>query len=154
MQTFFREHILGAKQMDFNHYLRLIGMRADVTWAPAVNQDGKHAVDLRVWPLSPGGEVKLRITHPNSAWARAGLRSGDKLVSADGKLIPDWPAFRNWLRQLKIGDTGRLTIVRDGTSKTVEVPLSPYDVPTVRLAGLSDATPAQIGLRNAWMDAK
>lgn len=154
MREFFKSHISGAKRIEFDHYLGLIGIRADVTWSPAVDATGKPVVDLRIGPLSMEGELKLRIINPQSTWGKAGLHTGDKLVTVDGTPVSTWPDFRNWLRKIKIGDTGRLVIVRDGITKTVEVPFTPFDVPTVRLVEVNNPTPKQVRLRNAWVGAK
>ncbi len=48
---------------------------------------------------------------------------------------------------------GRLEIMRGGVRKTIEVPITGYDVATVRIIELNTATPRQIALRNAWTRA-
>jgi len=153
MKSFFQDYIYGAKLVDFDRYLGLIGMRADVTRSPALNPDGKPAVDLRIGPLSPEGEVILRITNPQSSWGKAGLHTGDRLLSVDDTRVTTWSDFRGWLRKLKIGDVGRLVFVSNGVTKTVEVPIKPYDVPTVHLVDLPNVTAKQLALRQAWMNA-
>ena len=153
MKSFFRDHIYGAKQVDFDRYLGLIGMRADVTRSPALNPDGQPAVDLRIGPLSVEGEVILRITNPQSAWGKAGLHTGDRLLSVDGTRVTSWSDFRGWLRKLKVGDVGRLVVVSNGITKTVEVPIKPYDIPTVHVVELPNATAKQLALRQAWLNA-
>jgi predicted metalloprotease with PDZ domain len=153
MQSFFRDHIYGAKLVDFDRYLGLMGMRADVTRSPALGSDGKPAVDLRIGPLNFEGELILRITNPQSAWGKAGLHTGDRLLSADDTHITSWPDFRGWLRKLKVGDVGRLVVVSNGITKTVEVPIKPYDVLTVHVVDLPNATAKQLALRQAWMNA-
>ena len=153
MREFFKDHIYGAKQIDFNHYLGFIGLRAEVTWSPAIDAGGKPVVDLRIGPLSTEGELKLRITNPTSTWGKAGLHTGDKLLSVDGTPVSNWSDFREWLRKIKIGDTGRLVIVRDGVTKTLEVPFRVFDVPRVRLVELDNTTPKQLRLRGGWVNA-
>ena len=153
MRGFFGEYIYGAKQVEFDRYLQLMGMRAEIAHVPAVDSEGRPSVDLRIGPVSPEGELKLRITNTNGAWARAGIRTRDKLISANGNAITDWPGFRTWLRTLKIGDTARLVVSRDGVEKVVEVPLSPFEVPNVRLVELGNATPKQLRMRQAWIRA-
>lgn len=153
MEEFFREHISGARVADFDRYLSAIGMRSNITWSTALNNDGKPAVDLRVGPVSPTAEMRVRITNSRSAWAKAGLRTGDRVVSADGKPTPTWQDFRNWLRTLKVGDVARLTIDRDGASKSIDVPLAPFDIPTVRLIEIPNAGPRQRQLRENWKNS-
>jgi predicted metalloprotease with PDZ domain len=152
MRGVFDEYIYAAKQVEFDQYLGLIGMRAEIKRVPAVDSDGKPSVDLRVGPVSPEGELKLRITNPNSAWAHAGVRTGDKLVSANGNAIADWPAFRTWLRTRKTGDTAQLLVERAGEKRTIEVKLAGFDIPSVSIVEVEGATPKQIRLRNAWIN--
>jgi len=127
-------------------------MRAEIKQVPAVDAEGKPSVDLRIGPVTPAGELKLRITNSNSTWARAGIRTGDKLVSANGKPIADWPAFRTWLRTLMIGDTARLLVERAGEKRTIEVKLGTFDTPSVSIVDVERPSPKQFTLRNAWIN--
>src|SRR5687768_8148736 len=45
IRPFFREYIYGAKKIDFDHYLSLIGVRAEIGNTTAVNRDGSPAAD-------------------------------------------------------------------------------------------------------------
>ena len=108
-KPFFRDYIYGARVIDFNRYLALIGLRSEVRNIPSVDDEGRPDVDLRIGPLSfEGGDFKVRIMNPESIWAKAGIRTGDTVISADGEKIGSWQDFRGWLRRLKIGDTARL----------------------------------------------
>lgn len=152
---FFRDHIYGAKQIDFDRYLGLMGVRSEITRAPALGTDGKPSVDLRIGPM-PGdltSGFKIRITSPQSAWGRAGLHTGDRLVTADGSQVSSWRDLRAWLQKIKIGDTGRIEIIRDGVTRVLDVSITGYDVPTVRLTEIPNATPRQVKLRDAWISA-
>ena len=153
VDDFFRQHIFSAGLIDFDNYLRLIGLKSEVKWSQAVDGDGKPVVDLRIGPVSPEGEMKLRITNPKSIWAMSGLRTGDKTISADGNPVTTWQQFRGWLRTLKAGDVVRLVVSRDGETKTFDVPIRPFDVPYVRITENSAATPKQLRIREAWINA-
>jgi len=153
IHSFFKDYIYGAKQLDFDNCLSLIGMRAEITRSAALGGDGKPAADWRISPLPNQTEFRIRITNPQSAWGRAGLHTGDRLISIDGKPADSWTDLRSWLRTLKIGDTGRLEIVRDGVRKTVEVPINGYDIAKVHLAEIENATPRQVKLRARWLAA-
>ncbi len=150
IRPFFKDYIYGAKQIDFDSYFSLIGMRAEVTRSPLLGVDGKPSADLRISPLPNQPEFRIRITSPQSAWGRAGLNTGDRLVSVDGKPVSTWTELRNWLRTLKIGDTGHLEIIRNGQKTNVDVPITGYETAKVRLAERDDATPRQKLLREAW----
>jgi len=153
IRGFFQEYIYNAKRIDFDHYLGLIGMRAEIGSTPAVDRDGKPAADLRIGPLSFEGAFKIRITNPQSAWARAGLHTGDTLVSIDGAPVATWPDLRAWLQKAKIGKVARVVTVRDGVTRTIVVPITGYDIATVQLTELPSPTPKQLRLRNAWTNA-
>ena len=150
---FFKAHITGAKQLDFDRYLGLIGLRAEITWKTATSPDGSPIVDLRINPMSPEGEMVIRIINTKSAWAKAGLKTGDKVESAGGRKIANWDEFRDWLRTLKVGDTARLNVTRGGVQKTVAVPIEPYEIPSVRLIERSDATEKHVKLRKEWLNS-
>jgi len=155
VHTFFREHIYGAGQIDFDKYLGLMGMRSEVTRSAALGSDGTPSVDLRIGPLQNdvADGFKIRITNPQSAWGKAGLHTGNRLLSVDGTPVSSWPDLRSWLRTLKIGDVGRLEIMHDGVKKMVEVPVAVYDVPAVKISEITAPTPRQLKLRNAWINA-
>jgi predicted metalloprotease with PDZ domain len=153
IRPFFREHIYGAKKIDFDHYLGLMGVRAEIGSTPAVNRDGTPAADLRIGPMSTEGGVRLRIINSESAWARSGLNTGDMLVSIDGIEMPTWGAFRQWLQRANIGDIARVVVLRDGIRRDFEVAIGGYSIPTVRLVEVPTATAKQVELRNAWSGA-
>lgn len=153
--SFFEAHVRGARAVDFDHYLQTIGMRTEATWAPALNSEGKPEPDLRISALIPAGEstLKLRLTNPDSAWGRAGLHTGDPVVSIDGRPVATSMEFRSWLGRLQIGQTARVGVTRNGSASIVEVPIVGYDRPKVRIEEVSSATPEQLRLRAQWLAA-
>ena len=93
--SLFAAHVRrGGQELDFDRYLALIGLRAQVASAPAVF-NGQPERDLRIFGWEPPGErgVRLIINHPGSIWSRAGLASGDRLVSVNGTAVATWPEF-------------------------------------------------------------
>jgi predicted metalloprotease with PDZ domain len=153
--TFFEAYVRGARAMEFDHYLNMIGLRAQVTWAPALNSDGKPEPDLRVFAFSPPGDssLRLRLTNPTSVWGRAGLHTGDRVVSADGHPIVTSMDFRSWLGKIHLGDTARLEVMRNGVVSKVTVPITGYDRPTVKIDEIADATVEQRSFRERWLAA-
>jgi predicted metalloprotease with PDZ domain len=154
--SFFESHVRGARPIDLDHYLRTIGMRAVVSWSPALSSEGKPEPDLRVFALNvPEDSVlRLRITDPNSAWGRAGLHSGDRLVSVDGQPITTSTEFRAWVGKLRVADTARVEVARDGAVSKVTVVISGYDRPVVKIEEAAAATAEQKRLRTRWMSAE
>ena len=153
--AFFEAYVRGAHIIDFGSYLLAIGLRMHVLWAPARNSDGTPAPDLRVFAFVMPGDstVRLRIINPDSAWGRAGLHTGDRLISVDGRSVATPADFRSSLEHLRIGQQARVEIMRNGANSAVTVLVSRYDRPTVRIEEIPDATPAQLKLQQRWLTA-
>ena len=102
--SFFEAHVRGARPIDFDRYLRTVGMRAVVSWSPALNSEGKPEPDLRVFALNvpEDSTLRLRINNPNGVWGRAGLHTGDRVVSVDGQPVATSTEFRTWLGKLRV----------------------------------------------------
>jgi predicted metalloprotease with PDZ domain len=151
--TFFEAHVRGAQPMDFDRYLRMMGMRAQVSWSPALNSDGKPQPDLRISAFSEADDsvLRLRLSNPASAWGRAGLHTGDRLISVDGHPVATTTDFRSWLGKLRLGDTAQVEVMRNGTVSRVAVSINGYERPTVRIVEIADATTAQQKLRTQWL---
>lgn len=72
----------------------------------------------------------------NSAADKAGLKSGDVVVAVDGKDILSSAQLRNAVGVRKIGETLKLTIVRDGKTKVIK---SKIGEPSTLVAGKDEA---------------
>jgi Do/DeqQ family serine protease len=68
--------------------------------------------------------VLIAQVQPDSAAAKAGVQAGDIVISADGKTIDNAASLRNEIGALRIGDTIKLTVLRDGKSKIFDVKVS------------------------------
>ena len=141
--------------MDFDRYLRTIGLRTQVSWSPALGTDAKPAPDLRIFAFSASGDsaLRIRITDPSSAWGRAGLHTGDQLVSLDSHPVATATDFRSWLGLLRLGQKARIEVRRDGAKLTLPVLVTGYDRPTVRIDEIADATSEQLRLQKQWLMA-
>ena len=132
---FFDAYVRGAAALDYNRYLALNGLRASVTWAPAVN-NGEPDRDLRIFGWEPGdGSVRIVISNPASIWGRAGLHSRDRLVSMDGTAVTTWSEMRARLMRLRMGDTVRVEVERPGPAGryVATVVVAGFERPTVRI---------------------
>ncbi len=68
---------------------------------------------------------------PGSAADRAGLVSGDIIVSIDGKEVADGGALRNAIGMLRTGSSISLKIIRDGKQKNIQATIAlPRDAKT------------------------
>ena len=108
---------------------------------------GKEVQDLLKLPLVDGFLVET--IEPGSPAAKAGLHEGELLIAisgeeflfggdiitaANGKELDDTDKFAQFVRSLKVGETVRLTLYHDGTTRQVEFnlperPILPGDVP-------------------------
>jgi predicted metalloprotease with PDZ domain len=114
MQPFFETYVRNARQIDVDRYLRLIGLRARVSWEPARSPEGQPVPDRRLFAWLPTGEraLSLVITNPSSVWGRAGLHTGDRVVAVNGRPVATWPEFRQIVMRAAVGDTVRLDVRR------------------------------------------
>jgi len=153
VRPFFEAHVRGSQAIDFDRYLRLIGMRARVSWTPALDRDGRPAADLRVSAWQPPGEnaLSLLISNPASVWGRAGLHSGDRLVAVNGAAVPSGEEFRGLRNRLKNGDTVTVEVRRVTGPWRTSVVVAGYERPVVRLEEISAATERQRALRAQWI---
>ena len=153
VKQFFDRHVRGGTPIDFDRYLGAIGLRAQVTWGPALGRDGKPAPDLRLraWLPPWGTSLSLLIGSPGSAWGRAGLHTGDRLVSVNDAAVATTVDLRNLLGRLAIGDTLRLEVRRPNGSFRAAVPIIGYNRPFVTIGELPGATAAQRTLQAQWL---
>jgi predicted metalloprotease with PDZ domain len=150
----FDAHVRGAHPIDFDRYLLLAGLRAEVSWAPALDREGRPELDLRMRAFSPavGQPLRMIIIDPASAWGRAGLHTNDRLVSIDGNAVSTWPQVRAALTTARLADTLRFAVVHaSGLTDVVKVVMGGYSRPVVRIVELPTATSRQKATRASWL---
>lgn len=153
LKAFFAAYVRGHTPIPFDDYLRMIGMHAQVAWAPARDDSGQQRPDLRISAWMPPGarNPALVLMTPESVWGKAGLHTGDRVLRLDGAPVDDAAAFRAAVRKLTIGQPAQLAIERDGRRLGIRVVIRGYDVPAVTLAADKHVTPRQQALRRVWM---
>jgi S1-C subfamily serine protease len=133
-----------------------------VSTIPAADSAGRPRADARVWAVVPSGESapRLIVMQPEGAWARAGLHSGDRVVSWNGAAVDGMRDFRAKLSALQVGDTVALVYERAG-APAAEAPLRvalrvpSYSVHQARLEEVPDATRRQRAIRHgALLDGR
>jgi predicted metalloprotease with PDZ domain len=155
VRPIFDAYVRGAGVIDIDRYLSAIGLRSRVTWEPARNAEGAPSPDLRVFSWQPEGErsLALLINNPASAWGRAGLHTGDRLVSVDGQRIANPRELRSALVRAKLGDTVRVEVQRPNGPFRATVVVAGYEYPRVRLEERAGATARQRERRQRWINA-
>jgi predicted metalloprotease with PDZ domain len=155
LRRFFDDYVRNARSVDINRYLKSVGLRAVIDTIPAADGAGTRSPDLRVWAYPPkqGGRMRVMIQDPSSVWARAGLHTGDELVTFNGAPIDSFPDFRSALRRVGIGDSVAVSIIRQGRPTLVRVGVTGYDRVRVRLTEIAAASPIQRERRRLWLSA-
>jgi predicted metalloprotease with PDZ domain len=153
VRPIFDAYVRGAGSIDVDRYLRTIGLRARVTWEPARDAAGAPNPDWRVFVWQPEGDTSLAllINNPEGAWGRAGLHTGDRLVSINGQPIANQREFRQALTQLRIGDTARVEVRRPNGLFRTRVAVGGYEYPRVRLEEIAGVTERQRARRQRWI---
>jgi predicted metalloprotease with PDZ domain len=161
LQEFFQAHVSGSRPLDFARHLALAGWRLDTATAPAADSGGRALPDLRASVTAFGGigsaggaagfRPRLSIPDPTGAWARAGLLTGDEIVSVNGRPVAGADDFRAATSGVRVGDTVRVVYVRNGAQRTAAVPLAGYQLTRVRIVDLPSVTARQRAVRQAWL---
>ena len=149
---FFDAHVRSGSPIDFNRYLALIGLRMTVSSKPALDRNGQPEVDLGVWGWVRERDqtLRLRISRPDNIWGRAGLHTGDRVVSVNGVAVRTWPELRAQLVRLRIGDRARVAVERPSGPFTADVRVTGYDQPVVTIDSVATASPKAKQLLSAW----
>ena len=155
VREIFDRFVRGAGPIDADRYLRAVGMRAQVSWEPARDAQGTPIPDRRLFSWQPEGERSpaLIINNPRSVWGRAGLHTGDRVVSMSGEPIANPLELRTVLTRARIGDTVQVEVRRPRGTFHATVVVSGYESPRVRLEEIPGATAAQRQRRERWINA-
>lgn len=153
VHQFFQDHIYGSKPIDFNKYLLLAGLRSHITWTNASDSAGKPVADLRVFSYqTPGNNaVKLRIIDPSGCWGKAGLHTGDVIVTMNKSAIKTVNDFRQIIRGFQIGDIVIIEIQRPTGLVQMKVAVSGYKQSIVHIEDINETTIRQQNLHTAWV---
>ncbi len=155
--AFFERQVRGTGPIDVSPTLARVGLNIAVDTVPAVDDRGNAMVDARL-PVSFSipGSPRVVISNSTTAWARAGLRSGDRLVAIAGRTVGSFADLQAVLRELRLPDVGRsatvpVDVVRDGRAMHLDVPLKGYDRTRVVLTDAPMIAPNERNQRQRWL---
>lgn len=154
--SFFNDHIQGANPIAFNTYLEWMGLRVDTTRKIALNEDGTEQPDVRIfsWLMPDKKTVALKLLNPESCWGKAGLHTGDNILSVKGPPVNTPRDFHRVVRNVKVGEMIPIEIKRKDTVLEITVLITHYKKPDVEIMELKNATQKQKQLLKAWKEAK
>ncbi len=75
----------------------------------------------KAFDVAPQGGAVVASVVPDSEADRAGLRAGDVVVGIDGKRVRDASDVRNQIGLLRVGETVRFEVLREGNLKAVVI---------------------------------
>jgi predicted metalloprotease with PDZ domain len=152
MHTFFDTYVYQGKALDFEPCLRLLGLRLQLFWLPATGAHGKPASDNRLYISQlPGDSLfRLLITDPRSCWGRAGLHTGDAVLTMNGRPVTIRTSFYAQRNALRIGDTVSFRIRRAGGTQTVRVSVTGYTQVIAHLLPAMDADNKSLAQFRQW----
>ena len=156
VRQFFNDHVYGSKQIDFSKYLKLLGLQHTIEWKDLLLNDQKPAPDLRAFVYQSPGENVLRIgvSNPTVVWARAGLHTGDIVKTVNGKILANPTEFRSIQRNAKVGDTIVVEVQRPSGDQKINVLISGYQQPVVRITQMATIAEEQKRLYEQWISGK
>jgi predicted metalloprotease with PDZ domain len=156
LHSFFQTYVRDGKELEFNRYFSLIGLQTQVKWMPAKDQNGQLARDLRIYVWhTPGDSLfRLAITDPESCWGKAGLHTGDKILSLNGQPITTTAAFYASLQKMHIGDTAQILISSEDKVTRILVPVTQYEEATVHIQPLAQIGARQKRLFQEWKECR
>ena len=151
VHPFFKDHIYGNKPIDINKYLQLIGLRSEISYTPAGNENLKATPDQRIyaWQREPG-ITRIIIIDPTGIWGSAGLHTNDEVIRVNETLINSTKDFYSIIRSTQIGDSVRLELNRPGGIFRTQVIVKSYEEASVKIDKVRAPTTKQLNLYREW----
>lgn len=88
------------------------------------NMPRRQRLGLAIQDVEEGKGVKVNDVEEDSPAAKAGLKEGDVVTEVNGKEVAGIDDLRNEVRDLKDGDTVKITYKRGGSSRTAEIKIA------------------------------
>jgi len=152
LSAFVAGQVRGTGPIDVTPVLARLGLHLVVDTVAATDAGGRPLPDLRLRIdfSATRPPLHLAVTNPTTAWAVAGLRTGDQLIAINGATIRSWADLQTALRSLHVGDRAAVEIRRDERPLTIRVAVSGYTRPRVRFIDVPTVTPDQRSRRQEW----
>lgn len=143
--NFWDKYVNGTDDIEYAKYLAYAGI-------DMVNEnEGKSIPYFGATAARGTGKVIVAsVTRGSGAW-NGGVNVNDEIIAIDGV-----PAEMNLERMTqitskKVGDVVKVSIVRDGLKKELDVTLTANDAVKFKTNLNSNATPMQLAVRKKWM---
>lgn len=156
VHSFFENYIHGSKALPFNEYLALIGLRSSVSWKEGTDEKGKPYIDLRVyaWEDQVTHKIRIGVVAPDGVWAKAGLNTGDNIISVNGHPVKTTADFYSQIRNARLGDNISIEVKRNSKLLKSMVKMASYQRPVIAIDEVKNITPQQKQLQEIWKSAR
>lgn len=143
MQQFFDDYINGTKEIDYDKFLGVYGLRA-------VNTNAGASPFLGCGTNYDDGRLTIsRLTRDAAAY-KAGLNVNDEIIAIDGYRVID--EIGSPLKRYDAGDTVTFTISRGGKLRTFDITLGTNPNKRLRIEKVSSATEEQKARYKEWLN--
>jgi len=137
--------------------------RLQYPWAGIMGQEVSQDIATSLGMAQPTG-LLVKSLHPASPAVKAGLKSGDVIMSVNGREVENPEAFRYRITALPVGSTAEVGIVRNGQKSNVRIEMiAPPENPPrnetliaglnplagAKIANISPAVSEELGLQDA-----
>ena len=152
LHRFFDDHVRNARPLDFRPYLKTIGLSIAVDTVAGTDTAGTALPDMRIWAYPRASDRRMRvwIQDPSSAWARAGLHTGQDLVAFNGIQVDSFPDWRRAFRSVRLDADVPVDIISNGRPQRIVVHVPGFHRPVVTITEDRSVSRAQIERRKAW----
>ena len=98
--------------------------------------------------------MRVWIQDPSTAWARAGLHTGQDLVAFNGVKVDSFPDWRHAIRTVTLGADVPVDVITSGKPRRITVHVPGFERPRVRITENQSASPGQIQRRRQWENGR
>ncbi len=145
LDEFFRDYLMGTRELDYDTYLGFAGLRLR-------SRTEERPVFGFVAVQNIGGPVLVESVEPGSGAERAGLERGDILLEANGQPLSGLP--EDQLVGAKPGHKVKFRVLRKQRRLEVEYPLGSKHLTAYRVEEIKHPTPQQLQVREGWLEGK
>lgn len=146
-QEFYESAVRSRQELDYNRYVKQAGLSVDPQRQPGAMYLGIE------FDSGESGLPRIKRVVANSPAERSKLDTGDLIVAMNGERLT-FENFRSRLHEHRIGETLRLTVMRD--QRLLDLTIVPIEFQD-DIWYLNEAprpAPEQLQLKNAWLGTK
>ena len=143
--NFWAKYVTGTDDIEYAKYLAYAGV-------DMVNENADKSVPYFGATAARGtGKVLVAtVTRGSGAWI-GGVNVNDEIVAIDGAPAEMQLEKMPQITGKKVGDVVRVSVVRDGLKKELDVTLTANDAVKFKTSLNANASPLQLAVRKKWM---